>query len=69
MELSPDRSYIRPQKSLSIFMKTETTSSIFSEHNDMKLEINYKKKILKKIKYVEIRQYAITEIQMVVRYY
>lgn len=47
MELSPDRSYVRPQKSLSIFMKTETTSSIFSEHNDMKLEINYKKKIKK----------------------
>lgn len=30
--------------SLNKFKKTETISSIFSDHKDMKLEISYKKK-------------------------
>ena len=42
--------------SLSKFKKTEIISSIFSDHNTMKLEIN-KKKNCKKHKQVEAKQY------------
>ena len=37
-------SHARPQKSLNKFKKTEVITSIFSNHNGMKLEINYRKK-------------------------
>ena len=41
-----------------MYMKTEITSSIFSEYNTMKLEINYKKKNCKKPKHMEAKQYG-----------
>ena len=39
-----DRSCVRPQTSFKKFKKTEIISTIFSDHNGMKLEINHKKK-------------------------
>ena len=36
-------------------------SSIFSDHNYMRVEINYRKKIYKKHKHVEAKQYATKE--------
>ena len=39
--------HIRPPKSLNKFKKIDITSSIFSDHNVMKPEINYKKKTRK----------------------
>ena len=42
---------------LSKFKKTEITSSIFSDHNTRKPEINYKKNC-KKHKHTEVKQYA-----------
>ena len=49
--------------SLSKFKKIEIISSIFSDHNAMRLEINYKKKKKnsKKQKHVESKQYAIKQ--------
>ena len=46
--------------SLSKFKKTEIVSSIFSDHNTMRLDINYKKKKknCKKHKHVEIKQHV-----------
>ena len=44
--------------SLSKFKKTEITSSIFSDHNAMRFEINHKKKNCKKHKNMEVKQYA-----------
>ena len=46
--------------SLSKFKKTEIISSIFSDHNTMGLDINYKKKkkTCKKHKHMEIKQYV-----------
>ena len=44
--------------SLGKFKKIEIISSIFSDHNAMRLEINYKKENCKKHKHVEARQYA-----------
>ena len=44
--------------SLSIFKKTEIMLSIFSNHNAVDLEINYKKKNCKKYKHVEAKQYT-----------
>ena len=38
------------KSNLSKFKKTETISSIFSDHNTMRLDINYKKKTHKKTK-------------------
>ena len=35
------------KSSLGKFMKTETISSIFSDHNAMRLDINYRKKSIK----------------------
>ena len=50
--------HILCQKSnLSKFKKIETISSTFSDHNAMKLDINYKEKT-KKHKHVEIKQQA-----------
>ena len=43
---------------LSKFKKIEVVSSIFSDHNAMRLNINYKKKNRKKDKHMEITQYV-----------
>ena len=44
------------KSNLSKFKKIEIVSSIFSNHNAMRLDINYKKKA-KKHKHMEIKQY------------
>ena len=41
------------------FQKTEIISSIFSNHNAMRLEINYRKRNVKNCKHKEVKQYAI----------
>ena len=47
------------KSNLSKFMKTEIVSSIFSDHNALKLDINYKKKkTVKKHKHMEIKQHV-----------
>ena len=48
------------QSSLSKFKKTEIISSIFSDHNAMRLDINYKgkKKNCKKHKHMETKQHV-----------
>ena len=46
------------KSNLSKFKKTEIISSIFSNHNAMRLDINYKKKNCKKHKHMEIKQYV-----------
>ena len=43
--------------SLGKFKKIEIVSSIFSDHNAMRLDINYRKKICKKYKHMEAKQY------------
>ena len=40
------------------FKNTEIISSIFSDHSTMRLDINYRKKISKKYKHVEAKQYT-----------
>ena len=45
------------KSNLSKFKKIEIISSIFSNHNAMRLDINYKKKDCKKHKHMEIKQY------------
>ena len=40
------------------FTKIKIISSIFSDHNIMRLDINYKKKICKKYKHMEAKQYT-----------
>ena len=49
------------KSNLSKFKKTEIVSSIFSNHNAMRLDINYKKKNCKKHKHVEIKQHVSKE--------
>ena len=44
------------KSNLSKFKKIEIISSIFSDHNAMRLDINYKKKNYKKHKHMEIKQ-------------
>ena len=44
--------------SLGKFKKVEITSSIFSDHNTMRLEVNYKKKIVKNHKHIKAKKYA-----------
>ena len=44
-----NRSHVSQKTSLNKFKKTEIISCIFSDHNDMKLEINHKKKFRKNI--------------------
>ena len=44
------------KSSLGKFKKIEIISSIFSDHCAMRLEINYRKKTLKKHKYMEAKQ-------------
>ena len=46
------------KSSLGKFKKTEIISSIFSDHNAMRLDINYRKKICKKYKHMEAKQYT-----------
>ena len=46
------------KSSLSKFKKIEIISSIFSEHNTMRLEINYRRKKHKKHKHMEAKQYV-----------
>ena len=43
---------------LSKFKKIELRSSIFSDHNSIRVGINYKKKKCKKHKHMVIKQYA-----------
>ena len=49
------------KSSLGKFKKTEIVSSIFSDHNAMRLDINYRKKNCKKYKHMEAKQYATKE--------
>ena len=47
------------KSNLSKFKKLEIVSSLFSDHNTMRLDINYKKKKnCKKHKHMEIKQYV-----------
>ena len=46
------------KSNLSKFKKTEIISSIFSEHNAMRLDINHKKKKCEKHKYMETKQHV-----------
>ena len=46
------------KSSLGKFKKTEIVSSIFSDHNTMRLDINYRKINCKKYKHMEAKQYA-----------
>ena len=46
------------KSSLGKFKKIEIISSIFSDHNTMRLDINYRKKICKKYKNLETKQYT-----------
>ena len=45
------------KSSLSKFKKIETVSSIFSDHNALKLDVNYQEKKCKKHRLMEIKQY------------
>ena len=45
------------KSSLSKFKKIETISSIFSDHNAMRLEMNYRGKKRKKDKHMEAKHY------------
>ena len=57
MEHSPDH-ILGHKSNLSKFKKIEIKSSVFSDHNAMRLDINYKKKKnCKKHKHMEIKQY------------
>jgi len=44
--------------SLGKFLKIEIISSIFSDHNAVRLDINYRKKNYKKHKNMEAKQHA-----------
>ena len=46
------------KSSLSKFKKIEIIWSIFSDHNAMRLEINYREKNIKKHKHMEAKQYV-----------
>ena len=46
------------KSSLGKFKKIEIVSSIFSDHTAMRLGINYRKKICKKYKHMEAKQYT-----------
>ena len=45
------------KSNLSKFKKTEIISRIFSDHNDMRLEMNYREKNVKKDKHMEAKEY------------
>ena len=46
------------KSNLSKFQKIEIVSYIFSDHNTMRIDINYKKKNSKKHKHMEIKQHV-----------
>ena len=46
------------KSNLSKFKKIEIISSIFLDHNTIRVDINYKEKNCKKHKHVEIKQYV-----------
>ena len=46
------------KSNLSKFKKIEIISSMFSDHNAMRLNINYKKKNCRKQKHMEIKQHV-----------
>ena len=46
------------KSSLGKFKKIEIVSSIFSDHNIMRLEINYREKNCKNHEHMEAKQYA-----------
>ena len=46
------------KSSHSKFLKIEIISSIFSDHSAMRIDINYRKKICKKYKHMEGKQYT-----------
>ena len=46
------------KSSLGKFKKTEIVLSIFSNHNALRLDINYKKKICKRYKHMKVKQYT-----------
>ena len=46
------------KSSLGKFKKIEIISNIFSDHNTMRLDINYRKKTCKKYKHMEAKQYT-----------
>ena len=46
------------KSTLGKFKKIEIVSSIFSDHNSMRLNTNYRKKICKKYKHMEAKQYT-----------
>ena len=46
------------KSSLGKFKKIKILSSIFSDHNAMRLDINYRKKICEKYKHMEAKQYT-----------
>ena len=46
------------KSSLGKFKKIEIISSIFSNHNAMRVDINYRKKICKEYKHMENKQHA-----------
>ena len=48
------------KSNLSKFKKIEIVSRIFSNHNAMRLDINYKKKNYKKHKHMEFKQHVST---------
>ena len=48
-----------PKAKLGKFKKIKITTSNFSNHNTMILEVNYKKKTIKKHKHMEAKQYLL----------
>ena len=46
------------RSSLGKFKKTELISSIFSDHNALRLDINYRERNCKKYKHMEAKQYT-----------
>ena len=46
------------KSSLGKIKKTEIVSSVFSDHNAMRLDISHRKKICKKYKHIEAKQYT-----------
>ena len=46
------------KSSLDKFKKIEIVSGVFSDHNTKRLDINYRKKICKKYKHMEAKQYT-----------
>ena len=57
-EHSPGDHILGHKSSLGKFKKIEIVSSIFSKHNAMRLDINYRKKICKNYKHIEAKQYT-----------